>query len=327
VQHVIGVDLGGSKIEIGVVDESGKVLHHVRLETLVKDGPQVVENQIIEGIRYLQLQTELPIQGIGVGVAGQTQSKTGIVHFAPNLKWTDYPLGAHLAEEIQLPVFLVNDVRAITWGEWLFGAGKGCENLICLFIGTGIGSGIVVDNHLLMGCSETCGEVGHMTIDFQGSLCTCGNRGCLETLAGGWGITAQAKKAMQLDHLGNLSENLLSLAGDAIENVTARLVIEAYHQGDRMAQLVIHKALDALIAGCTSLVNAFNPCRLILGGGVVNGLPEWISAVEQGINKWALKAAIKNFEVVPAQLGQQVGVIGSAAVAFNHLNSNPLLPK
>lgn len=319
-KYVIGVDLGGSKIEVGVVNEKGDVLHHLRLDTLVKDGAQAVENQILESIRYLQFQTALPIQGIGIGVAGQVELKTGMVHFSPNLKWTHYPLGVNLAQELQLPVFLMNDVRAITWGEWLFGAGKNCSNLICLFIGTGIGSGVIIDNHLLMGCSETGGEVGHMTVDFQGPLCTCGNRGCLEVFAGGWGIVAQTQKAMQLDHTGTLSQTLLKLAKGKAEGLTARLVIEAYHQGDHMAQVIIHKALDALIAGCTSMVHAFNPCCLILGGGVINGLPEWIPAVEQGIRKWALKTATRSFEVIPAELGQKVGIIGSAAVAFNHLN-------
>ena len=320
-QYAAGVDLGGTKIEIGIVDEAGHVLHHVRVDTLVKEGPEAVEHQIIEGIRYLQLQTGLPIQGIGVGVAGQVQSKEGLVRFAPNLKWTNYPLGANLKEELQLPVSLINDVRAITLAEWLFGAGKGYQNLICLFVGTGIGSGIVVDNHLLMGCSDTCGEVGHLTVDFQGPICTCGNRGCLEAFAGGWGIARETKKAIELDQSGAFSENLLNLADQKIENVTTRLVIEAYHQGDQLAQLVIHKALDALIAGCTSLVNAFNPCLLILGGGVINGLTEWIPAIEQGIYKWALKTATHSFKVVPAQLGPQVGVIGSAAVAFNRLKN------
>ena len=319
--YVIGVDLGGTKIEIGIVDQTGKILKHMRLETDVKGGAEAVEKQIFEGIRYIQLETALPIDGIGIGVAGQIQPRTGIVQFAPNLKWHHYPLGPHLATELQLPIFIVNDVRAITWGEWLFGAGQGCQNLICLFVGTGIGSGIILGNQMLIGCSNTCGEVGHMVIDFHGPVCTCGNHGCLETFAGGWGIAARAKEILKQNPTDIANATLLEMVKGNIEAMTARLVIEAYHQGDVIAQLVLQRALQALTAGCVSLVNAFNPCRLILGGGILDGLPEWMPLIEQGIQQSALKAALQSFAVVPAQLGKEVGVIGSAAVVFDQLKN------
>jgi glucokinase len=162
------------------------------------------------------------------------------------------------------------------------------------------------------------GEVGHLTIDFNGPLCTCGNRGCLEAFAGGWGIAARAVDAIKAEG-ESAGRVLLELAGQQLNQITAKKVVEAYRQGDPLAKRMIEQAQRALIAGCTSLVNAFNPCRLILGGGLIEGLPEMIGHVKQGIEQHALKAALGSFQVVKAQLGAEVGIVGSAAVVFNAL--------
>jgi glucokinase len=317
-QHAIGVDLGGTKIGIGVVDQTGRVIQHQCLDTLTQKGVIAVESQILTAIHHLRQQTAFPICGVGIGVAGQVHPKTGQVIFAPNLKWNKVPLQTDIARALQLPVYIVNDVRAITWGEWLYGAGKGCDDMVCLFVGTGIGGSVVSGGRLLTGCSNTLGEVGHLTIDFNGPLCTCGNRGCLEAFAGGWGIAARAVDAIK-DGGKSAGRLLLELAGQQLSQVTAKKVIEAYRQGDALAQRTIEQAQRALIAGCTGLVNAFNPSRLILGGGLIEGLPEMVDRVNQGIHQYALKAALSYFQVVRAQLGPEAGIIGSAAVVFHAL--------
>jgi glucokinase len=312
--------LGGTKIELGVVDDAGRVHQHRRVYTEVLKGSRAIEDQILGSVYALQQEANVPILGIGIGAAGQIHSETGEVVFAPNLNWHNVPLRADIEKALNLPVQIVNDVRAITLGEWKFGAGRGCRDLLCVFVGTGIGSGVVSHGHLLTGCTNTFGEVGHMTIDFNGPLCTCGKKGCLEVFAGGWGIAARAQEAMTADGKGLASQFLLQLAGGQLNAISAKIVVQAYHEGDEMAKRIIDLAKTALIAGLASLVNAFNPCRLILGGGLIDGMPEIIQEIDESVHHIALKAATQSLKIVKAKLGKEVGVIGSAAAVFQSLS-------
>lgn len=319
-RYAIGVDLGGTKIEIGIVDEKGKIYEQHRCQTLVHEGAQAIEQQILESIEILRQKNRFLISGIGIGVAGQIQSHTGTVIFAPNLKWHHIPLRANIEKRVQLPVTIINDVRAITLAEWLYGAGQGFRDVLCVFIGTGIGSGIVSEGRLLTGSSNIFGEVGHMTIDYKGPICTCGKRGCFEAIAGGWGIAARAQEAIEADNRGIRSQCLLELANGYIHDVNAKIVVDACRQKDAMAEAIMQNVIQALITGLASLVNIYNPSRLILGGGFIDGISEIIPILNKGIKQIALKAATQSLEVVKGQLGKEVGVIGSAAAIFNLLN-------
>ena len=315
--YAIGVDLGGTKIAMGIVDEMGHMLEHRRIDTEVQEGAAAVEIQILKNIEDLRKKNDIPISGIGIGVAGQIESATGKVIFAPNLKWHNIPLKTSMEKAIQLPVSVVNDVRAITLGEWLYGAGKGFSDILCVFIGTGIGGGIVSGGSLMTGFSNSFGEVGHVTIDYNGPLCTCGKRGCLEAIAGGWGIAARAQEAIEADKESSSSKYMLELAGGNVKGVDAKVVIEAYHQQDAMAEQIIQNMQKGVIAGLASLINAYNPARLILGGGIIDAMPEIVSVIDKGIRDNALKAATQSLEVVKGTLGKNVGVVGSAAAIFN----------
>jgi glucokinase len=310
----MGVDLGGTKVEVAQVDAFGHLLQRVRRATDVKDGPGAIETEIRTAARELEASAGCPPAGVGVGVAGQIETSTGIVRFAPNLGWRDVPLQADLAQALGLPVVVLNDVRAATWGEWLHGAGQGVNDLVCLFVGTGIGGGVVSGGRMLSGCSNTAGELGHMTIDLHGPPCHCGNRGCLEALAGGWAIARRAQEAITADPEAGAA--LLRLADGSSAAVTARHVAEAAHAGDRLAQALVDEVAVALIAGVVTMVNAFNPCRLIFGGGVIEGLPELVERVAQGVRERALAAAGEPLQVLPAQLHGDAGVVGAAALAM-----------
>jgi glucokinase len=315
--RTVGVDLGGTKIEIAMVDASGRVLDKKRLATRVDRGTGAVLEQIADSIREMQTNANIPAAGVGIGVAGQVDPVSGAVRFAPNLGWRDVPLRDELVDALGLPVFVTNDVRAATWGEWIHGAGQGCEDLVLIFVGTGIGGGVVCGGRMLTGCSNTAGELGHITIDLHGPLCNCGNRGCLESLAGGWAIARSAREAAENDPEGGAA--LLRQSGGHAENINARIVAEAAGKGDPMARRVMESATEALIAGAVSLVNAFNPCRLILGGGVIEGVPELISQVERGITQRALAAARMPLQVLPSQLQNDAGVVGAAIMAMHEL--------
>lgn len=314
-EWAIGIDLGGTKIDVAQVDAAGKVHGRLRMPTDVKNGPGAVEMQILEAVNDLCKKNfpSAPV-GIGIGVAGQVESDTGVVRFAPNLNWHNLPLLTNIQRSLQISGVAINDVRAATWGEWLYGAGKDCDDFVCLFVGTGIGGGIVSGGRMLTGHNNTAGELGHIIIDMNGPVCYCGNRGCLEAFAGGRALSRRTREAISTSP--DQGEYLMKLAGGEINAITTKMVAEAARSGDTLSMHIMERMADALIAGCASIVNAYNPARLVLGGGVIEGFPELIQRVEEGIRKRALSSAAAGLKVIPAMLQNDSGVVGAAAIAL-----------
>lgn len=316
------VDIGGTKIEICLVDEKGKVLSRVHMPTLVKEGYSHIELQIKEAIEALEKDANHSIIGIGIGMAGQIESESGVIKFAPNLKWHNAPLKEDLSDHLGLPVHIINDVRAAALGEYFFGAGRGSDNILCVFVGTGIGSAHIINGRIYSGNSNSAGEIGHTPIDFKGDHCTCGNIGCIETVAAGWGISRRAQKAVQDDPKGG--QKMLELVGGHLDKVDGRVVCAAADQWDDLALQLLDETTEALISGAIGWVNAYNPQRLILGGGVINGYPHFIQKISKGVHSRALKAATHHLEVVQAELHGDAGVIGAAMLAFQHHNQSAI---
>lgn len=309
-----GVDLGGTKINICMVNSGGKIHGQEIIPTRVKEGPRAIISDVISVIKKMRSQNHNgKFLGIGIGMAGQIDKNTGSVYFAPNLGWKDFHLQAEVSKALQLPVFVINDVRAAMWGEWLYGEGRGCNDLLGIFIGTGIGGGIVSGGNMLIGDTNTAGEIGHMTIDLHGPVCTCGNRGCFEALAAGWAIGRRTREVVS----GDISHGyrLLELAGGKLEDITAKHLFEAYYQGIPIAIKVMEEVKEALVAGVAGLVNAFNPARVILGGGVLVRNPELIEFIRQGVATRALKITTTRLEILEAQLENDANVIGAAVFA------------
>lgn len=317
--RALGVDLGGTKLEVALVDEGGRVLDSIRMPTDVRGGPLAIERDIVRMATTLQSKAGCALAGIGVGIAGQIDGKTGVVRFSPNLEWHEVPLLADLQRLLDMPTAVTNDVRAITWGEWAHGAGQGLNDLICLYVGTGIGGGVVSGGNLLTGCSNTAAELGHVVVDMNGPPCTCGGTGCLESLAGGWAIARQAQQMIRENE--EAGRALLAMVDGSIEMISAEIVARAASEGDDLSLALLKKVGTALTAGCVSLVNAFNPCRLILGGGVVDGVPQLVDEVQRGIKQFALPAAASALDVVQGKLGSSAGVIGAASLAMSLFGS------
>jgi len=315
----IGIDLGGSKIALGTVDEEGRLLELLRFDTETRGGYSAVLNQVVTGVEQLKGAYGVSMSGIGIGVAGQVDPGTGAVVFAPNLDWHNVPLQAEVQKACAIPVVVTNDVRAALWGEWLFGAGVGAADLVCIFIGTGIGGGIVCGGRVLEGCSNTAGEIGHMTVDLHGPLCHCGNRGCMEALAGGWAIARRAHEGVKADPI--FGSTILKMAGGKVEEITARTLVKAFYAGDALAVEIIDDVTDALSAGVSALVNAFNPCQIILGGGIIEGMPEMVSRIDQGVRRRALSAATRRLAICASKLGNEAGIIGAAALAMKSFSA------
>lgn len=308
----LGVDLGGTKIEVAAVDESGEVRHRRRVQT-PPGGADAVASAIVNAVGEIREQLRDEPVGVGVGVAGQVERDTGVVRFAPNLDWHDVPLGRSLEEALGLRVVVLNDVRAVALGEWLSGAGRNTDDMVCVFVGTGIGGGIVSAGHLLEGCGNAAGEIGHMVVAMDGPACHCGRAGCLEALAGGWAIAREAKAATT--RRPEDSARLLEIAGDG-DGITAETVGQAFREGDALAREIMDGVARALTVGLANLVNTFNPCRLILGGGVVDGVPELVARVRAGIESEALESARAKLEVTTARLGGDAGVVGAASATL-----------
>ncbi len=320
----VGIDLGGTKVEIAIVDHGGRLLGRLKHPTDVEAGADAILSGITDAVKGLVEETGSTPLGVGAGLAGQID-RQGFVRFAPNLGWRDQPFQRDLSQALRLPVIVTNDVRAATWGEWLHGAGKGCDDLVCLFVGTGIGGGVISAGRVLSGCSNTAAELGHITIDLDGPPCTCGNRGCLEALAGGWAFARQAREAVSADPKAGAF--LLQMAGEKPERLTAKLVAEAAKEDDPLAQRLVDEAARALTAGAVTLIHAFNPCRLILGGGVIEGLPHLIDVIARGVREKALPASVERLKVMRAELGGDAGVIGAAMLAIETFKSNDHRPE
>ena len=211
-----------------------------------------------------------------------------------------------------MPVVVTNDVNAAMWGEWSFGSGKGVDDLVVLFVGTGVGGGVVSGGQILTGCNNTAGELGHITLVDGGRSCHCPNKGCLEAYIGGWAIAERAQEAVRTDP--EEGKYLISLAGN-VEEISAKIVSQAYRRGDTLAEKLIEETGQYLAAGMVSIVNAFNPCLVVLGGGVIEGVPELVPIVDTIVRKRALKASVEKLKIVKAALGGKAGVVGAAALA------------
>ncbi|HEV2519089.1 MAG TPA: ROK family protein [Thermoplasmata archaeon] len=314
----IGVDMGGTKIALAVVTEQGSILASHRHATDTADSADQIVEVIASCVRTCLGDPARGAKAIGAGIAGQVRERDGTFLRGPNLPWRNVPFAAKLAKATRLPATVINDVRAATLGEWRFGAGRGERDLVCVFVGTGVGGGIVGDGRLRQGASNTAGELGHITIVSDGRSCHCPNSGCLEAYVGGWAIAERAREIARARPTD--SGRLRELAGD-VDHITAETVSRAYRGGDPLSREILEATVDYLAGGLVSIVNALNPSVLILGGGVIDGLPSLIPAVEVLVRQRALAAAVSPLRVVHAALGEDAGVVGAADHARSVLPS------
>jgi glucokinase len=319
----IGIDLGGTKIAAALVDAGGRIITSARRATRPEKGADAIVADIAALCTAVSGHAEgRAVLGVGVGVAGQVDPASGSVFNAPNLRWTNYPFQERLETAIGMPVSVLNDVQSATYAEWVHGAGRGVSDLVCLFAGTGVGGGVVAQGNLIRGSDGSAGEIGHMTVNLAGPSCRCGNNGCVEAFAGGWAIAKRAQEAVRSDP--EAGAVMLALAGGDIQKVTAPIVARALNRADPLAKQLVRETGEALGAGAASIVNGFNPALLILGGGVVEGLPELVGIVEETVRRRALPAAADRLRIVRPQLGTHAGEIGAASWARLGLEARPV---
>ena len=309
-QNRIGIDVGGTNVKLALVSGEGKIIYSNSIPTHAEMGYEYTVNNIKEAIKDLIKETDSQtkdIQGIGFGFPGQVDYKSGIVRLAPNIPgWVDVPIAQKIEEEFGISTRVDNDVRCAALGELNFGAGKGCENLICITVGTGIGSGLIVNGKLVRGASNAAGEIGHIKLQMNGGpICGCGDTGCLEAFASGPAIVAMAEDYIK----GGKSTKYRELANPEI---TPYIVYEAAKAGDPVARRIFTVIGEYIGIGLTSVINLLNPEKVIIGGGVAAAGEFLMDSIKETVKRRAMKIAGETVEIVPAQLGNTAGVIGAS---------------
>lgn len=310
-KYSIGIDLGGTKILIGLVEkESGKVVSHIKKKTKKEKGPENIVRKMVEGVEELLEESGksfTEISSIGIGSAGQIDRKNGIIIGAPNLDCYNLNLKEILQNKFNIPVFVGNDVEVATIGEQKFGAGKGCADFVCVFVGTGIGSAIVKNGHIIYGATGTAGELGHIIVDLNGRPCACGAHGCLEAYASRSAIETRIEGALKKGRKSCISEYLEE--GKAI---TSSMIRKSIEREDELVTQCVSEASEYLSGGLASVINLINPELIILGGGLIEAVDYFYKQTIKKAKSKSLPVPAEKIMFSKTILGDYSGVIGAA---------------
>ena len=312
----IGIDLGGTNIKGGVVNEEGRVLELHSIPTQAHEGPDSVISRRARLAGELRGKAPGSLLGMGVGSPGPLDPTDGVIYTTPNMPgWENYPMKKRLEEKMRLPVVVENDANCAALAEYWRGAGQNSHTMILLTLGTGIGGGIVRNGQLVNGEHVAAGEIGHMVINFDGPKCGCGNHGCLEAYTGASGIVKRAWEV--LEKPGTVSV-LREMAGDDKLGLTPAMISEAAGKGDGVALNVLRETGRLLGVGIVSLVNIFAPETVILGGGVSAAGEVLFSSVREEVRRKAMPPGNERVHIVPAAMGNSAGVVGAAGLLLRH---------
>jgi glucokinase len=309
---VIAVDFGGTHIRAAFFPSEGiKATQHIKINTLAEEGPTVVIDRIESAIREVA-PTHREGLRIAIAAPGPLDPFQGIILSTPNLPgWDHVPLANEISTRLTCPVIINNDANLAALGEWKHGAGRGVDDLIYLTISTGIGGGVITQGRMLMGAFGLAGELGHMRVEQDGPLCGCGQRGHIEAIASGLSIARIVRdrlKAGEASILHDVIENL--------DHLSAEDIGRASQEGDALAISAIENAGNAIGSHIASLLHAFNPARIIIGGGLSQLGDQLFKSIRQTLLEQIMHPAyLQNLEVVPAELGDDAGLIGAMVFA------------
>ncbi|MFG1695819.1 ROK family glucokinase [Nonomuraea sp. NPDC049309] len=304
----IGVDIGGTKVAAGVVDDNGEIVEHT-LRPTAADRPDKVAETVADVVR--ELSEGRDIEAVGVGAAGFVDESRSVIRFAPNLAWREEPLQKKISGLVGLPVVVENDANAMAWGETRFGAGRGQSHVVCLTLGTGIGGGLVFDGSLYRGRWGMGAELGHMQVQPGGRECGCGNIGCWEQYASGNALVKEARKLA--DEHPERAATLLALAGGKIEGEE---VTEAARKGDEVSLEAFRSLADWLGQGMADLAAILDPGCFIVGGGVSRAADLFIDRAREAFAERLTGRGHRPLaEIRLAELGASAGVVGAADLA------------
>jgi glucokinase len=311
-KFAVGVDFGGTKISAGVVNlETGRLVSAAKKKTRQVSEETDVVKRIISVVDESLNEANIDmkkIAGIGIGAAGMVNRQKGILLAAVNIGANDLPLTEPLSKHYGVPSKLGNDVEVATLGELAFGAGRDCDDFVCIFVGTGIGSGIVRNGKIIRGSTGTAGEIGHMILFPDGKQCGCGAFGCLEAYA--------SRTAVAKNILVDLQRGIDSVIKDKVDMqkgiLRSKAISQAIQVGDELVTRAVTDCAQFMGVGLASVVNFYNPQRIILGGGLVEAVDLYVEVAEKEAKRRCLKIPSKKLEVVKAELGDYAGIIGAA---------------
>lgn len=316
-KYYVGIDLGGTNIAAGVVDETGHIVHkysrktniHQPFEDLVRDIAETGK----EVVRQAGM-TMADITSVGMGSPSCINPKTNLLVFANNLGWSNVPLPQQLQSHFDVPVYIRNDADCAALGEVIAGAARNYENAIMITLGTGVGGGVILNRKIFNGCDHMGGELGHTKLIYHGVRCTCGQYGCLESYASATALIRETKEAMA-EHPESL---LHELVGGDLSKVEARTVFDAAHQNDPTALAVVDQYIDYLAAGLSSFVSIFRPDVLIIGGGVSWQGDYLLDPLNEKLKGYTFSyREIQGPKAIRAELGNDAGIIGAAMLELS----------
>ncbi len=309
-EYIIGVDLGGTKISVGISALHGEMLNNVVVKTKAKEGEEAVMARILQAIREVLEVSKTSIKqvlAIGVGTPGIILKEKGIIQKAVNLPFADYDLLKPIREAFPVEVYLENDANAAALGEYLYGAGKGSNPFLYITVSTGVGGGAIINGKLLEGASGNGFEVGHTVIDPRSPVqCTCGLYGDVESLCSGTAIAKAAKKAVDDGEVTLLREE---------SPLTTEKVHGAHLQGDQVATRILNDAFQHMGMALGSLIMLYNPETIVVGGGVSMIGDFFFNTIKESTKKYCFPSLYNDCKIMPSSLSKNSGVIGALAVA------------
>ena len=318
-KFIIGIDLGGTNIKAAIFNLDLQLMVEIRKPTQAQKGPKHVLNNIIQVIEEMLERlntTDKSIYCMGMGLPGLLDPKQGISFFSPNFpSWENIHVVNELNKRFVFPIFIDNDVRVNLYGEWRFGAGLNYKNLVLITLGTGLGSGIVIDGKVIYGATASAGEIGHMNMYRQGRSCKCGSSGCLGRYVSAVGMTNTFIEKLKSGRKSIVEEWI----NHDVSNIQAHMISKAYDLKDDLAIEVMHETGEILGFGLANVINLFNPEIIIVGGGMSYAGDRLLNTVRETIRDHSLKISSHACSVVQAQLGDCAGMIGAASYAIDRL--------
>jgi glucokinase len=312
VRAAIGIDVGGTSTKGGVVDRMGRVMSRFEIPTDSNAGTKSVLS-VAETLLRRAPDLEVAIHSVGVGAAGFVDAATGSITFSPNLVYDDPQVATAVREHVGLPVMVDNDANVAAWGEYRFGGARGATHIALLTLGTGIGSGFIIDGEILRGHSGAGAELGHMVIDPTGPECPCGLRGCFEQFASGTAIARFARQAVEQEP----DSSIVTFAG-TISQITAEHVAKAARELDEVARDVLRRAGRALGLGLSNVVNLFDPEVIVLGGSVVQAGEPYLGPARDELQRRMQAQRRRPMRLDVSTLGDDAGLVGAAALALDY---------
>lgn len=314
----IGVDLGGTNMAAGVLNDSYEIIKHATIKTRPGGSPEEIAEDMAALVWDLAREAGIEkgeITLIGIGVPGSVTSE-GVVEDANNIGFYDVPFGVMMKEKTGIEVHIVNDARAAALGEYVAGAGKGSETFQMLTIGTGVGGAFIVDGKVIAGCNDAAGEIGHMVIRQNGAKCTCGRRGCLEAYASAGALKERMQKTViaERKRWPRRKESVLwELCGHRVEYLNGKTLFQALEQGDELAQELFDEYIESLAEGVANVINALQPEVFCIGGGMSEQKEKLLEPLRKSVfEKIYTKHSKIQSRIVAAQLGNNAGIIGAA---------------